>query len=92
MNGMANQSTPIPVKEDDSYEMLKMIQTILDKQNVKLDNINSRFDANDTKMNEMNTQNESNFSELKSSISEINKHLDNTNEKFASKFLSLIHI
>ena len=75
MNGVANQSMPIPVKKDDSYEMFKMIQAMLEKQN---DNINSRFDTN-----------ESNFNEIRDEIKQINKCFEKTNETIEIKFNEL---
>ena len=70
MEGVTNQSTPIPVKKDDSYEMLKMIQTMLDmkfkEQNV---NINSRFDVNDRKFDVQNNK----FDELNTNMNEQKK-------------------
>ena len=79
MDGVANQSTPVQVKKDDNYEMVNMIQVMLDskfnEQNIKTD---SNFNNLNSKMNEMNTQNESNFNEIRD---EIKQQKVNINER-----------
>ena len=85
MEGVTSQSTPVQSKKsDDSYEMFKMIQVMLEKHTI---NINSRFDSNEEKFDnkfdklsndfdrKFDVQNNK-FDELKNQINEINKHLE----------------
>ena len=102
MEGATSQSTPTQSrKSDDSHEMFKMIQVMLEKHTI---NINNRFDSNEEKfdnkfdklsreINEQKVKCESNFNELKkqnnelkNDINEINKHLEKTNEILETNF------
>ena len=73
MENVEHQSTPVQSKKsDDSYEMFRMIQVMLEKQTI---NMNSRFYVNDRKFDEQN----SNFNEIKN---EINGKFEKIDEKF----------
>ena len=87
MEGLTNQSTPIPVKEDDSYEVLKMTQTMFDmkfnERNVKFDerkgSFNARFDEVNAKMNDQMNEIRNEIKQqnvyINKSLKEVDEHL-----------------
>ena len=68
MKYVEHQSTPIQGKKsDDSYEMFKIIQAMIEKQSVKFDEL--KID-----INEVQIKCESNFNELKYELNETLSH------------------